>query len=114
MPDRLRIASWNINSIRPRIACVAQFVADCQPDVLCLQEIKVVDELFPAAELKDMGFVHQAVYGQKGYHGVAILATERAPLDKVTRREWCDIVDSRHLHCLLPGGTPASILPLTL
>lgn len=104
MAESLRIASWNINSIRPRLHCVEQFAADCKPDVLCLQEIKVVEELFPAVELRRMGFVHQAVFGQKGYHGVAILAKERVPLDKVTRREWCDIVDARHLHCLLPGG----------
>ena len=104
MAETLRIASWNINSIRPRVHCVQQFVEECRPDVLCLQEIKCVDEQFPAEDLAAMGFVNQAVYGQKGYHGVAILGTERAPLAKVTRREWCGITESRHLHCLLPGG----------
>jgi exodeoxyribonuclease III len=68
----LKIASWNINSVRLRIAQVARFVAETAPDVLCLQEIKCQNGEFPSAAFKQMGLKHLHVVGQKGWHGVAI------------------------------------------
>src|SRR5262245_41005920 len=77
-PMQFRLATWNINSIRLRVPLVAKFVAAYRPDVLCLQEIKCVDELFPMDALQALGFPHIRVNGQAGYHGVAILS--RFPL----------------------------------
>ena len=76
----MKIATWNINSVRHRIGLVTRFLRDHQPDVLCLQETKVINELFPGEPLAKLGYVHQAIHGQKAYHGVAILS--RLPFAK--------------------------------
>jgi exodeoxyribonuclease-3 len=73
----LLIASWNVNSVRMRLGALHRFIRKYRPDVLCLQEIKVRDELFPLATLRRMGFTAIAVHGQKGYHGVAIASRRR-------------------------------------
>ncbi|HMV68160.1 MAG TPA: exodeoxyribonuclease III [Myxococcota bacterium] len=75
------IATWNVNSLRPRLPQLAQWVAKAKPDVVCMQETKVVDDLFPHADLEAMGYVHRAVWGQKTYNGVAIVS--RLPLEDV-------------------------------
>ena len=98
----VRIATWNINSIRPRIALINRFVEAYDPDVLCLQEIKVANEHFPLAAIAKLGFPHIATHGQKNYHGVAILS--RLALEDVTTRQWCGIDDTRHNYATLPGG----------
>jgi len=67
----LKIASWNINSVRLRAPAVARFVSDARPDVVCLQEIKCRDGEFPLNAFKDMGLRYTHVVGQKGWHGVA-------------------------------------------
>ena len=71
---RFRLATWNINSVRLRLDLVERFVRAQRPDVLCLQEIKCVDGLFPDLPIRALGFDHVAIAGQKGYHGVAILS----------------------------------------
>jgi exodeoxyribonuclease-3 len=101
---RLKIASWNINSLRARLNSVARLVDEVAPDILCLQETKVHDDLFPRKALNEMGFTNLAIFGQKGYHGVAICSTDRAPLDDIARGSWCEIEDSRHIYCRIPGG----------
>ena len=68
----LRIATWNINSVRLRADQVERFVAEQRPDVLCLQEIKCRTEEFPSSALKAAGLPYLRVNGQKGWHGVAI------------------------------------------
>jgi exodeoxyribonuclease-3 len=98
---RLRVATWNVNSVRLRLPGLARLAADRAPDVICLQETKVADELFPRDFFADLDYPHQAVYGQKGYHGVAIVS--RLPFEKVARRAWCGKADARHLHVRLPG-----------
>ena len=70
----LRITTWNANSIRLREAALCRIVAEAQPDVLCLQEIKVEDGRFPADLCRALGFEHLHVHGQKAYHGVAVLS----------------------------------------
>jgi exodeoxyribonuclease III len=85
---RLRLASWNINSVRLRVDQVARFVAEQAPDVLCLQEIKCREGEFPRQAFVDMGLPHLAIAGQKGWHGVAIasrLPFEPAPVLDVCR-----------------------------
>jgi len=95
MTSRFRIITWNINSVRLRIGLVERLLAEFEPDVLCLQEIKCRDEEFPAAAISDAGYEHQAIHGQKAYHGVAMVS--RHPFANVTRKGFCDIEDARHI-----------------
>jgi exodeoxyribonuclease III len=96
---RLKITTWNINSVRLRIGLVARFVADHTPDVLCLQETKCPDDQFPLAAVKDMGFRHHVFAGQKGYNGVAIFS--RFPLIDRECRSFGGKEDARHIAAML-------------
>jgi exodeoxyribonuclease-3 len=78
----MKIATWNVNSIRARMERLCAWLAAQAPDVLCLQETKVEDNVFPALELESLGY-HAAAYGQKTYNGVAVLA--RQPFDDIVR-----------------------------
>ncbi|MFA6021859.1 MAG: endonuclease/exonuclease/phosphatase family protein, partial [Rhodospirillales bacterium] len=108
----MRVVTWNINSIRLRIELLRQVVETLRPDVVCLQEIKVVDELFPADACRALGFPHIAFHGMKGYNGVAILS--KLPIREIITPSWCGREDRRHLvakldqaeiHCLyVPAG----------
>jgi exodeoxyribonuclease-3 len=98
----LRIATWNINSLRLRLPTLEKVVAALKPDVVCLQETKVPDELFPADGVRALGFEHMLFSGQTGYNGVAILS--KAPLKPVDGRDWCDKGDCRHIAARLPSG----------
>jgi exodeoxyribonuclease-3 len=76
----VRIATWNVNSLRVRLSHLLDWLAEAQPDVACLQETKTEDANFPVAELRSAGY--ESVYcGQKSYNGVAILA--RSPITEV-------------------------------
>ncbi|HEX8533263.1 MAG TPA: exodeoxyribonuclease III [Allosphingosinicella sp.] len=77
MPSTLKIASWNINSVRARLAIVEQFLKAEQPDILCLQETKVVDGDFPRAMFHRLGYRHIILCGQRMHHGVAIISKLR-------------------------------------
>ncbi len=98
----MKVGTWNINSVRQRINLVTRFLRAEQPDVLCLQETKVVDELFPAGPLRRLGYVHQAIRGQKGYHGVAIVS--RLPFRSVASGDFCREGHARHLCVVLENG----------
>ena len=101
----LRVATWNINSVRLRQSLVTDLVAALEPDVLCLQETKCPDEFFPADALRALGFTHIACRGMKGYNGVAILS--RLPFSlREGDPDWCGKSDCRHLAVALdtPGG----------
>jgi exodeoxyribonuclease-3 len=76
----MRIASWNVNSVRTRLEQVTAWLAAEGPEVLCLQETKVADELFPHDAFRALGY-ETAISGQKAYNGVAILS--RLPLEDV-------------------------------
>jgi exodeoxyribonuclease III len=78
----LTIATWNVNSVRQRIEHLLAWLRETAPDVVCLQEIKTVDETFPAAEIEALGY-NVAVHGQKTFNGVAILS--KLPLEDVRR-----------------------------
>ena len=108
---RFRLATWNINSVRLRLDLVERFTRAHQPDILCLQEIKCVDGLFPELPLRALGFDHVAVAGQKGYHGVAVLS--RIPFTKVQRRDICGRGHARHLSVTLDCGA-SQAKPLAL
>ena len=98
----MKITTWNINSVRLRIDLVTRFLADEAPDVLCLQEIKCLEDKFPFKAFHKAGYEEIAVSGQAGYHGVAIVS--RLPLSKVEKRPFCGKEDCRHIAASLPGG----------
>ncbi|MDF1721745.1 MAG: exodeoxyribonuclease III [Minwuia sp.] len=100
MPN-IRIATWNINSVRLRLPIVRRFVQTYRPDVLCLQEIKCENGKFPYQDFREMGYPHMEVFGQKSYHGVATVS--RLPLSGTEKLRWCDKEDTRHLLTRLPG-----------
>lgn len=110
-PKALRmvsIATWNINSVRLRIDQVARFLEQEQPDVLCLQEIKTQESLFPHEAFEQLGYVHRAVHGQKGYHGVATVS--RIPLRELTRNDWQANGEARHVGVELLGPGQGLVL----
>ena len=76
----MKVATWNVNSIRARRQHVLDWLDAAQPDVLCLQELKVTEGDFPYEEIRDCGY-DAAVFGQKTYNGVAILS--RRPMSNV-------------------------------
>ncbi len=92
---RLTVTTWNINSVRLRIDLVARFVKAVRPDVLCLQETKCPDDRFPLKRFRRLGYIHAALNGQKGYHGVAVLS--RLPLNSIETHAFCGKSDCRHI-----------------
>jgi exodeoxyribonuclease-3 len=84
---RLRICTWNVNSVRIRTEQVARFVREQAPDVLCLQEIKCQTGEFPTEAFVEMGLPHLKVAGQKGWHGVAIAS--RLPIEDSPHLDMC-------------------------
>jgi len=95
MSMTLTISTWNINSVRLRLPLVEKLLVELRPDVLCLQETKCPDELFPFEPLIALGYPHIAVHGQKGYHGVATIS--RYPIEIDEKRRFFGVEDSRHL-----------------
>ena len=83
MDDGVKIATWNINSVRARVDRLCTWLKTAQPDVLFLQELKCTDEQFPRDEVKAAGYLSET-YGQKTYNGVAILSRE--PVTDVVQR----------------------------
>ena len=102
MGKRLKIASWNINSVRARPALVERLIAEQQPDILCLQETKANNDVFPAELFTRFGYRHQELNGQRMHHGVAILS--RVPLADPGKHDWQDNGEARHIGVLLENG----------
>jgi exodeoxyribonuclease-3 len=98
----LKIASWNINSVRARIEIVERFLREESPDILCLQETKVVNGIFPAAPFRKLGYDHHILHGQPMHHGVAIIS--RIPMREDERFDWQDNGEARHVGVLLECG----------
>ena len=101
----LTIATWNINSLRLRLPLLDRLIGALRPDVICLQETKVDDPLFPHDGLAAFGFPHVVHRGMKGYNGVAILS--RVPMAvQPDTPDWCGRGDCRHLGVMLeaPAG----------
>ena len=78
----MRIATWNINGVKARQQGLLKWLAEASPDIVCLQEIKTVDEGFPRADIEALGY-NVETFGQKSWNGVAILSKHR--FDEVTR-----------------------------
>lgn len=102
MPSPLKIASWNINSIRFRIGIVEKFLREEQPDILCLQETKVRDGDFPEGMFRQLGYNHIILCGQRMHHGVAILS--KLPCREEERRDWQANGEARHVGVRLDCG----------
>jgi exodeoxyribonuclease III len=102
----MRIATWNVNSIKQRLGHLGTFVKSAEPDVLCLQELKCVDEAFPRSEVEGLGY-HVVTHGQKAYNGVAILS--KRPLEDVRRGLPGDDTDeqARYLEGVISTGSGA-------
>lgn len=96
------LATWNINSVRLRLPMVLDFLLREAPDVLMLQEIKCTNDQFPRGAFTAAGYPFQAVHGQKGYHGVAIVS--RLPLTGIASRTFVGIEESRHVSAKLDLG----------
>ena len=76
----LKIATWNVNSIRTRLPTLLNWLTENNPQIVCIQETKVEDSLFPIWDLKQVGY-ESIYYGQKSYNGVAILS--KMPMDDI-------------------------------
>lgn len=98
----LKIVTWNVNSIRLRAEALQRLLAEEAPDVICLQETKVANDLFPLQLFRDLGYPHVEAHGQKMYNGVAIAA--RRPFRAESSREWCGRQDCRHMVGHFEGG----------
>ncbi len=101
----LKIATWNVNSIKQREAACAAWLKQAEPDVLCLQELKCQTEAFPRGTIEDLGY-NCAVLGQKSFNGVAILS--KHPIDETIAALPGDGADeqARYIEAAisLPGG----------
>jgi exodeoxyribonuclease III len=99
----MRIATFNVNSIKQRVGPVQRWLKERAPDIVCLQEIKCVDEAFPRSAFEDLGY-NVAVHGQKAYNGVAILS--KFPLDEVAPRLPGDQEDvhARYIEVVISTG----------
>ena len=95
----MRIATWNINSVRLRIAHVLRFIKEYDIDVLCLQETKSPDEFFPLNNFRDIGLEYCHFRGEKSYNGVAILS--KIPISDKNHIDWCGLNDTRHISVIL-------------
>ena len=95
----MKIATWNINSLRLRIQHVLRFIKEQKIDILCLQETKTPDEFFPRDELEKIGFKHQYYRGEKSYNGVAIIS--KFKFTDTGYLNWCEKDDTRHIYIKL-------------
>ncbi len=98
----LRIATWNVNSLRQRVDHIARLIETKAPDLLLLQETKLEDAIFPGEFFAERGYRHQIFAGQKSYNGVAILS--RLPFEDQHSRIWCERDDKRHCSVRLSQG----------
>ncbi|MGJ4939079.1 exodeoxyribonuclease III [Bradyrhizobium sp. HKCCYLS1011] len=117
----MRIATWNVNSVRQRIEPLMTWLKECAPDIVCLQEIKCTDDAFPRLEIESLGY-NVVTHGQKTFNGVALLS--KLPLDETksglagddedTHARFIEgVVSLKHgvvrIACLyLPNGNPAN------
>ncbi len=104
----MKIATFNVNSIKARLPRVVEWLSEFQPDIALLQETKVVDDAFPRLEIETLGY-EIATFGQKTYNGVAILA--RQPIEDVRRGLPGGGTDeqARYLEATVAGIRVASI-----
>ena len=98
----MRIATWNINSVRLRIHHVLRFIKEQNIDVMCLQETKTEDEHFPISQFINVGMKYCNFRGEKSYNGVAILS--KIPIKENSFELWCGLNDTRHISVFLENN----------
>ena len=111
----MRIATYNINGINARLPRLLEWLAETQPDVACLQEVKCQTDNFPVEVMNEAGY-HTLIHGQKGFNGVAILSREQAvetqrglpgdDLDEQSRYLEAEVAGVRVASIYLPNGNP--------
>ncbi|WP_294193072.1 exodeoxyribonuclease III [uncultured Sphingomonas sp.] len=105
----MKIVTYNVNGIKARLERLVEYLAEQQPDVVCLQELKSSDETFPEAAIRDAGY-GAVWHGQKGFNGVAVLARGQDPVERQRGLEGEPEDDhSRYLECEVDGLVVASI-----
>lgn len=100
----MKIATWNVNSINARMTLALRWLRETAPDIVLLQETKVVDEAFPRLEIEDLGY-NLLIHGQKTYNGVAVLS--KYPLEEAQRGlPGLEDIQARYLEAIisLPGS----------
>jgi len=109
----MRIATWNVNSVNARLETVIRWFEEAKPDVACLQEIKCIDEKFPAEPFERLGY-NVAVHGQKTYNGVALLS--KTPLEDIRRGLPGDDSDeqARYIEAVVSGPEPVRVASIYL
>ena len=109
--SKIRVVTWNVNSVRKRMELIQKLDQEASPDVLCLQEIKCRDAEFPMNDVRAIGYEHVLLNGQKGYHGVAVLS--KLP---ISNRDCVDFIgsgESRHI-CVQVDAGARTKAPLVL
>ena len=99
----MKLASWNINSVRLRQALVLDRLQGLDLDVLCLQETKTEDQFFPLVAFAEAGWPHIVMRGEKSYNGVAIIS--RLPITDSEHHNWTGRTDCRHISAIIDGQT---------
>jgi len=104
----MKIASWNVNSIKARLPNVIAWLEDAKPDVLLMQELKTIEDTFPFADFKELGY-NVAVAGQKSWNGVAIVS--KHPIEDILKRLPGEEGDeqARYIEASIQGIRIASI-----
>ena len=103
-----KIATWNVNSVRARLPRVIEWLAEAEPDIVLVQEIKATEETFPRMEIEDLGY-NVVISGQKTFNGVAILA--KRPIEDVVTELPGDASDeqARYIEAFVGDLRVASI-----
>ena len=99
---KLKIATWNINSVRLREPHVCRILKEFEPDILCLQEIKSPIEYIPTESFEALGYKYIVARGQKSYNGVAIIS--KIPIVDIGHHNYCSKGDARHVSAILDNG----------
>jgi hypothetical protein len=105
--ETMRITTWNVNSVRQRLDHLLTFLKEASPDVVCLQELKCLEEAFPRESVEAAGY-NVTVLGQKAYNGVAILS--KAPLEDVRRGLPGDDADEQARYLEGVVSTPSGVV----
>ena len=108
--SHLRITTWNVNSVRQRLAHLLTFLSEEKPDVLCLQEIKCQNHDFPVSDVESLGY-NLYLHGQKTFNGVALIS--KSPLDDVIRGLDDNAEDITMLLYLWQRMTMLRMLPMS-
>jgi exodeoxyribonuclease-3 len=105
----LKLVTYNVNGIKARLPRLLEYLAEQQPDIVCLQEIKCSDDTFPSGDIEALGY-GVVWHGQKGFNGVAVLARGQTPVER-QRGLVGEVEDehSRYLECDVGGLVVASI-----